>query len=118
MQPKPIVLQLSDAQLIAYNNRDIDAFCACYHEDVLVLDEAGKPLHQGMASFREGYGKLFAAYETKAWITERVCLSRHVVEKERWQRRHTETGEETSGEVIVRYTVQDDKIAIVSFLRE
>lgn len=117
MQDKPAILSLSDAQLIAYNNRDIEAFCACYHEEVVVLDEAGNTSLTGLEAFRESYGKMFGAYELQAWITERICLAPHIVEKEYYQRRQLETGEESSGEVIVRYTERDGRIAIVEFLR-
>ena len=117
MQDKPSILKLSDQQLEAYNRRDIDGFCACYHDDVVVLDEMGKVTIEGIQDFRERYGSLFVSFQTRAWITERICLGNHVVEKEEWHRRSLETGEVTSGQVIVRYTEREGRLAIVEFLR-
>lgn len=114
---KPKVLTLSEEQLVAYNNRDIDAFCACYHEEVKVLDEEGKVTMDGMETFRQRYASLFENFETEAWITERLLLPPHIVEKERYVRKNLETGEETTGDIIVRYTERDGKIALVAFLR-
>ena len=114
---KPAVLQLSEDQLIAYNKCDIDAFCLCYHDDVCVMDESGTQTMVGMEEFRARYKSLFETYATDAWTTERLLLPPHIVEKERYVRRHRESGEETSGDIIVRYTEKDGKIAWVEFLR-
>ena len=54
------VLELSDAQLVAYNRQNIEAFCACFAEDVRVLDERGSETLSGMSAFRERYGALFS----------------------------------------------------------
>ena len=116
MSDKPWVLELAEAQLSAYNRRDLDAFCACYHDEVVVLDEAGEATMRGIEAFRDAYGRLFEGHELKAWICERVCLSPHVVEKERWWRR-AEDGTVREGEVLVRYTEREGRIAIVEFLR-
>lgn len=117
MKKQPIVLELSDAQLDAYNRRDIDAFCRCYHDDVVVLDERGQCVHQGIEAFRTAYTQLFETHEIHAWITERIHIQNHVVEKETWQRTCIQTGEKSGGDVIVRYTEKEQKIAIVEFLR-
>lgn len=114
---KPKILTLSEEQLVAYNNRDIQAFCACYHEEVKVLDEEGEVTMNGMETFKQRYTSLFESYVTHAWITERMLLPPHIVEKERYVRKNLETGEESSGDILVRYTERDGKIALVEFLR-
>ena len=117
MSSKPSILALSEQQLVAYNAGEIESFCRCYHDEIVVLGEDGTASIEGMTSFRERYGKLFKEFETKAWITERMQLGSHIVEKETWWRKSKKTGEEFSGEVIVRYSEKGGKIGIAEFLR-
>jgi hypothetical protein len=114
---EPLVLQLSRAQLQAYNRADLDAFCACYHPEVRVLEADGTVRSQGMEAFRARYAGLFADFEAVyAEVDARLLLGAHVVERERWSRRHRLTGEVSSGEVLVRYTERDGTIAVAEFL--
>ncbi len=113
----PLVLQLSRAQLDAYNRADVEAFCACYHEDVVVLGEDGAVTLRGIDAFRTRYAGMFAAHdEVHAEVDARILLSPHVVEHETWARRDRATGARSRGEVLVRYTERDGRIAIVAFL--
>ena len=117
METEPLILRLSREQLDAYNRADLDAFCACYHPEVAVLEEDGTVRSRGMEAFRERYAGLFGRFEAvRAEVTERLLLGRHVVERERWSRRDRQTGEVSAGEVIVRYTERDGRIAIAEFL--
>ncbi len=112
------VLVLARRQLDAYNRADLEAFCACYHPDVTVMNEAGAVSRSGMAQFRAGYAEMFAKHEAvHAEVTERMALGRHVVERERWSRRDRETGVISGGEVLVRYTEADARIRWVEFLK-
>lgn len=114
---EPLVLQLSRAQLDAYNRADVEAFCACYHQDVVVLGEDGAVTLRGMDAFRTRYAGMFASHdEVHAEVDARLLLPPHVVEHETWARRDRATGLRSSGEVLVRYTERDGKIAIVAFL--
>ena len=36
------ITRLAARQLEAYNQGDLEAFCACYHTDVVVYDENGQ----------------------------------------------------------------------------
>lgn len=115
---KPAVLALSEAQLAAYNAADVDAFCACYHPDVRVLDADGRPTIEGMVMFRERYAKMFAEHrEVAATVSARLLLPPHVVEHEAWSRVNVASGERTAGQVLVRYTEREGLIAVVEFLR-
>ena len=49
------------AQVDAYNARDIDAFVAPYADDVVITDAGGRPIMAGVATIREEYGAMFAA---------------------------------------------------------
>ena len=80
---KPAVLALSEAQLAAYNAADVDAFCACYHPEVRVLDADGQPTLEGMAAFRERYAGMFRDHrDVSAAVSARLLLPPHVVEQE------------------------------------
>ncbi len=112
------VVALADAQLRAYNARDLDAFCACYAEDVVVLDADGQVTLRGMAAFRQRYQALFSGHaQVEAHILGRVTLSPHLVELERWHRRKTPDAPTETGLVLVRYTERQGRIAVVAFLR-
>ena len=112
------VAELAARQLEAYNRADIEAFSACYHEQVRVLDEDGRVTMEGIATFRERYGSLFEMLaEIHAEVDERLVLGRHCVDLERWSRLDPKTGERSEGIVLVRYTERDGKLAIVEFLR-
>lgn len=52
-------LAAARAQLAAYNDRDIDAFAACYSEDVKVYSFPGKLTYQGRDILHERYGRMF-----------------------------------------------------------
>ncbi|MGE0433201.1 MAG: nuclear transport factor 2 family protein [Planctomycetota bacterium] len=116
----PAVIQLADEQLRAYNRGDLDAFCACFADDVVVLDESGRATMRGMQEFRARYGALFAGGKLKdvrADIRGRVSVANHLVELETARRTDVETGQTSVSELIVRYTERDGRIAIVEFLR-
>lgn len=111
------VAELAAAQLEAYNQRDLEAFCACYSEDVRVLDADGRVTLDGAAAFRETYGGVFAEWKIGAAVDSRLVLEPHAVDDERWWRTHAETGEYREGRVLVRYTERDGKIVVVQFFR-
>lgn len=114
----PLIVKLSDAQLAAYNNADIDAFCACYHDEVRVLDGQGNVTLSGMDEFRPRYAKLFeSCREVRAGIVARLQMGNHIVEHEAWQRIPPGSDELETGFVIVRYTEKDGKIWLAEFLK-
>lgn len=114
---EPLVVQLSRRQLDAYNRADLDAFCACYHDDVTVIAADGQLVRRGQAAFRAAYGEMFATHDqVHAEVTSRLVLGPHVVEFEAWSRVERATGERKGGEVLVRYSVEDGLIRWVQFL--
>ena len=112
-----IAASLARRQLDAYNQADLDAFCACYHDEVQVLDEAGAVTISGIADFRARYAPKFAAGNFGATVPERVSMGRHCVDRERYWVLDPDSGQRTEGHVLVRYSVQDERIAVVQFLR-
>lgn len=118
MSPHPSAAELAQRQLDAYNRADVDAFCACYDDDVAVLDADGVETLRGMAAFRERYAAMFSRFDgVHAELAGRLACGAHAVDHERWSRVDAQTGEASSGEVLARYTVRDGKIAVVQFLR-
>jgi hypothetical protein len=111
------LLVLAAAQLVAYNAKDLDAFCACYADDVRVLDAEGTVTLQGSEPFRARYAELFGGWdEVRATVSERLVLEPHTIDFEAWWR--SRPGERQGGQVLVRYTARDGRIALVEFLRE
>lgn len=106
-----VIGKLAAAQLAAYNQADLDAFCACYHPEVRVFDgETEKP--PGIEAFRKRYVDMFATGGFGASAPTRVIHGKHCVDLEHWWR---DGGK--SGKVLVRYTEKDGLIGVVQFLK-
>jgi len=115
-ETKSPIVDLADRQLAAYNASDLDAFCACYHDEVVVM-RGEETAYEGIDKFRESYAKMFGGMEFGAEVPRRLDAGDHCVDFERWWRVHPETAERREGEVLVRYTLRDDKIGWVQFLK-
>lgn len=104
--------QLAQAQLLAYNAKDLEAFVACYSEDVQVWRmPTAAPQVQGRAAFRESYRQgSFAAPAVQAEITQRMVMGDTVVDHERV---HGRPG--GVSEVVVVYRCREGLIAEVYF---
>jgi hypothetical protein len=111
-----LVEELAQNQLEAYNLSDLDAFCTCYHADVLVLDDLEETV-RGLKAFRTRYDALFEKWQFGAAVPSRLISGSHCVDYETWWRIDPESGERSEGEVLVRYTEKEGKIAIVQFLK-
>lgn len=108
------VSELAERQLDAYNDADLDRFCACYHPDVRVLDEDGRVVAEGQRAFRARYVALF---ETTfgASVDHRIAVGPHCVDHEHWWR--LADGVKQTGEVMVRYRARDGLIDEVQFFK-
>lgn len=75
---------LAEEQLCAYNNRDIEAFCAAFSDDVIVYSlKDGKVLSEGKAAFRNTYGDMFAGSPAlHAKILHRIEVGDFVIDHE------------------------------------
>ncbi len=107
---------LAEQQLDAYNRADLDAFVACYHADVLVLngDEISA---NGIDEFRDRYQNLFNQRKFGASVPKRIVLNAHCVDFEEWWRIDPNTGERSEGQILVRYQEREGLIGTVQFLR-
>jgi uncharacterized protein (TIGR02246 family) len=110
MSPTDIV----QAQLDAYNDRDLERFCACFTTDAVLADLNGPVAHQGIAGVRERYAKLFAEHpENRAELVSRVAVGDVVIDEERILR-----GKGVAQfRALAIYTVKSGLIARVDFVR-
>jgi hypothetical protein len=76
--------QAAQAQLDAYNARDIDAFLAPYHQDVVLARLPGDcAFATGHDEMRAIYGEKFATTpDLHCRLVNRICHDRFVVDQE------------------------------------
>ena len=102
---------LAQRQLAAYNRTDIDAFCACFHDDVVVMEADGEVIMRGMAEFRPGYTDLFTNYrDVVATVPRQMAVGDHCIDHALYSRTHAEIGESSGGARMVRYSLRDHQI--------
>lgn len=79
----PTPVALAQAQLDAYNARDIDAFCACFSDEVEVRSfPSGELLFAGMDAFRERYARRFESPGLHAEVVRRIAKDQVVIDEE------------------------------------
>jgi uncharacterized protein (TIGR02246 family) len=67
----------------AYNAHDVEAFVACYAEDVVVEDADGNIVMNGRDDMRERYRRLFAeSPDVRAEVVTRIRVGAWVVDEE------------------------------------
>lgn len=80
----PNAAETVDRQVDAYNAHDIDAFAACYADDVVILNSSGIELTRGQAQLREQYGRWFGTNpELRAVVVSRIEIESFVIDAER-----------------------------------
>ncbi|MBL8512485.1 MAG: nuclear transport factor 2 family protein [Betaproteobacteria bacterium] len=105
-----------EAQLIAYNARDIDAFLACYTPDCLAEDGAGNRQMHGHAEMRERYATMVSAsHKLHADVVQRTRIGRYVLDEEEITGRVPDFRRALA---IYRLTGDGELIEHVRFLRE
>jgi hypothetical protein len=73
-----------DRQIDAYNALDIEAFAACYAEEVVIVDAAGGERTRGRQQLTEQYGRWFSRNPTlRVGITARIAIGAFVIDEER-----------------------------------
>ena len=109
-----------DAQLAAYNGRDLEAFLACYHADCAIDDGEGARLMTGHAEMRSRYQALFAGSPNlHCDIVHRTRIGEYVLDEERISGRLPGTQPELRRAVVIyRIDRASRLIAHVRFLRE
>lgn len=102
-----------EAQLEAYNARDVDRFVPCFTEDVIVEDAVGARLLAGREAFRASYAAMFASSPAlHCRVVSRMRAGAFVVDEERVAGRG-----DRELHVIVVYTIRDGLISHVRILK-
>ena len=104
---------LAQAQLDAYNARDIEAFLIPYADSVEVYTFPSELQYTGKDKMRARYAEMFAKTpELHCELVNRIVLGNTVVDQERVQR-----GGGKISEVIAIYKIENGKIVKVFFVR-
>lgn len=106
--------ELAQRQLDAYNAHDLEAFVACFAEDVVVRRLVdGEVLLRGRDGLRRAYGPMFEARTVHARLVARMTLGPIAIDEE------DVTGHPSGGSLraIAHYEVRDGLIRQVWFVR-
>ncbi len=103
-----------DAQLDAYNQRDLEAFLGFYAEDAVLAKHPDQVTQTGKAEMRTRYQRNFSNPNVRAEIIKRVTFGRFVIDHERV------TAPPAKGELeaVAVYEVEEGKIVRVTFLEK
>ena len=99
-----------DAQLAAYNRRDVEGFLSYYSEDAKLFDHPNQLTQSGKEQLRTRYQRSFSNKNVRAVIIKRIVFDRFVIDHER-----------LSGhpdgliEAVAIYEIKDGKIITVTF---
>jgi hypothetical protein len=100
------------AQLEAYNSRDIDKFLEPYAEDVQVYDYPDKFLYQGKELMRKSYSSFFKTTpDLHCELKNRIIIRDKVIDEE------AVTANGMLFHAVAIYEVKDGKITKVTFIR-
>lgn len=110
-----IAKKLAEEQLIAYNNRDIEAFVLPYAENVKVFNFPSELLYEGREKMYDLYGRMFARTpDLHCKLVNRMVMGNTVIDQEEV----TITKNEPPMRAIAIYKIVDGKIAEVYFVRD
>jgi hypothetical protein len=107
-------VELVQRQLDTYNAQDLDAFMACYADDVVVADFNGAVSSTGISALRKRYADMFAANpKNHARLVNRITIGNTVIDHEDVSR-----GPDAAAfQVAAIYTIKDAKIVRVDFVK-
>ena len=103
-----------DAQLVAYNERDLEAFLSFYADDAVLAKHPNQVTQTGKAEMRTRYQGRFSNPNVRAEIIKRVTFGRFVVDHERI----TAPPAKDEVEAVAIYEVKEGKIVRVTFLEK
>ncbi len=106
--------QVVQAQLEAYNRRDIEAFVAAYSPEIRIYQFPDRLQGSGLEDLRQNYSQLFAhAPELHAAVTNRIVQGNFVIDHERV----TGIPDLDQIEAVAIYEVRDGRIVSVWFIQ-
>lgn len=111
MTPQQLIRQ----QVDAYNQRDLQAFTACFHQDIKLYNfRESAPYLTGMDALAASYKEVFEqSPNLHATIDHRIVLGNTIIDHEKVTGRK---GIEFL-EVVVIYQVEGEKIKSVTYIR-
>ena len=99
-----------DAQLAAYDRRDVEGFLSYYSEDAKLFDHPNQLTQSGKEQLRSRYQRSFSNKNVRAVIIKRIVFDRFVIDHERL------TGHPDGLiEAVAIYEIKDGKIITVTF---
>jgi hypothetical protein len=101
-----------DAQLAAYNRRDVEGFLSYYSDDAKLFDHPNQLTESGKDQLRTRYKRSFSNQNIRALIVKRIVFDRFVIDHERITGRPDGTFE-----AIAVYEIKDGKIIVVTFYK-
>ena len=109
-------LEIVQRHLECYNRRDLDAFCACFADDIALYEwNTSTPNYVGKEALRERYRHLFQhSPALNCQLANRIALGRVVVDHERITGR---MGAPEVLEILAIYDVDGGLIRSIRFVR-
>jgi hypothetical protein len=101
-----------DAQLAAYNRRDVEGFLSYYSDDAKIFDYPNQLTESGKDQLRARYKRSFSNQNIRALIVKRIVFDWFVIDHERITGRPDGTLE-----AIAVYEIKDGKIIVVTFYK-
>lgn len=101
-----------DAQLAAYNRRDVEGFLSYYSDDAKIFAYPNQLTESGKDQLRIRYGQSFGNQNIRALILKRIVFDRFVIDHERITGRP-----DGAVEAIAVYEIKDGKIIVVTFYK-
>ena len=111
---KPSPEQIVQQQLNAYNAGNLEAFLACYHDDIRIYNYPDELSMEGKEAMRNGYGGMFKQLpDLHAKLVNRMVLGNTVIDQEYV----TGFPNDRVIQAIAVYKVKDGIITEVRFIR-
>ena len=104
-----------DAQLAAYNRRDLEGFLSFYAVDAILANHPDQVTQTGKAEMRTRYQQRFSNPNLHAEIIKRITFGRFVIDHERVVAAPPAEG---TLEAVAVYEIKDGKIVRVTFLMD
>jgi uncharacterized protein (TIGR02246 family) len=103
---------IADRQLEAYNTKDLEGFCNCYHPQIKLLVDGDEKM-SGMDNFRGHYARVFqSSPNLNAVLKERMVMNNHVIDIETISGKAGQVG---SQKLTAKYSFLDGLISKVEF---
>lgn len=107
-------ITLAEEQLVAYNQRDIEAFLAPYSDDVKVYKYPNTLLYEGKEKMRAVYAKMFEETpELHCDLVNRISMGNTVIDQELV----TISKDKKPFGAIAIYKIEQDQIVEVRFIQ-